>query len=426
MSPIRVHSRVLMASLVGTAVEYYDFFIYGTAAALVFGPLFFPSESEAAQTLLAFMSFGLAFVARPVGAVVFGHYGDRIGRKATLVVSLLMMGIATLLIAFLPTYAMVGWVAPLLLCVLRFIQGFGLAGEWAGAALLAAEYAPPGWRARFVSVMQMGTPIGFFLATAVFMLLTWGLTDAQFMEWGWRIPFVVSSVLVVVGLWVRLNISETPEFQSALEKDTPHKVPFLPLFKQHWGALLAGAAGVIGTFATFYLCTAFALAYATGPLGYPRDTFLAIQLLASFFYAGGMIVAGIWSDKYAPERVLVAGALGIAAIGLFFGAGLGGGLAMSALMLCALMLALGLANGPLGAWMSHLFPVPVRYSGVSIAFNSGGLVGGAAVPVGAQMMVAAGHPMWVGVVLAVAGFCTFLGATFSKRYVDEELSLITP
>jgi sugar phosphate permease len=198
------------------------------------------------------------------------------------------------------------------------------------------------------------------------------------------------------------------------------------LFKQHWGGLLAGAAGVIGTFATFYLVTVFALAYATGPLGYARDTFLGIQLVANFFYAGGMIVAGIWSDRFAPEKVLIAGALLIGVVGLMFGPGLEGGMVTATATLCALMLALGLANGPLGAWMSHLFPVPVRYSGVSIAFNTGGLIGGAAVPVAAQLLVAAGHPLWVGVVLAVAGMCTLIGALFSRSYADAELAVVGP
>mgnify|MGYP001491032043 FL=1 len=322
---------------------------------------------------------------------------------------------------------MIGWIAPLLLCILRFAQGFGLAGEWAGAALLAAEYAPPGWRARFVTVMQMGSPIGFFFATGVFMVLTLTLTDAQFMTWGWRIPFLVSAVLVIVGLWVRLNIAETPEFRAAQEKERPHAIPLIPLLTRHWGGILAGAAGVIGTFATFYLATAFALAYATGPLGYPRDTFLAIQLLANFFYAGGMALAGIWSDRYAPHKVLIAGALGISLVGLALGAGLQAGLVIAGVTLCALMFALGLANGPLGAWLSQLFPVPVRYSGVSLAFNTGGLIGGAAVPVGAQMMVAAGYPLWVGVVLCVAGLFTFVGAMASRRYASEvEMAVVSP
>lgn len=418
MQPIRDNSRILMASLVGTAVEYYDFFIYGTAAALVFGPLFFPSQSEAAQTLLAFMSFGLAFVARPVGAVVFGHYGDRIGRKATLVVSLLTMGTATLLIALLPTYAMVGWVAPLLLCILRFTQGFGLGGEWAGAALLAAEYAPPGWRARFVSVMQMGAPIGFLFANGVFMVLALTLNEAEFIAWGWRIPFLFSAVLVVLGLWVRLNISETPEFRRSLEKEAPHKVPLIPVLTKYWGSVLAGAAGVMATFATFYLATAFALSYATTEMGYPRESVLAIQLLANCFYAGAMLVAGYYADRFSPERVLIYGALGTAIVGLPLGIGLQNGMGVAALMLCTLMFVLGFANGPLGAWMSRLFPVNVRYSGTSLAFNTGGVIGGAMVPIAAQVMVAAGYTAWTGLILAIAGLCTWIGVKYSRRYED--------
>ncbi|MDG2005411.1 MAG: MFS transporter [Novosphingobium sp.] len=416
--PIREHRRVLTAALVGTAVEYYDFFIYGTAAALVLGPLFFPSESNAAQTLLAFMSFGLAFVARPVGAMVFGHFGDRVGRKATLVVSLLMMGLMTMLIGLLPPYAAIGWTATLLLCLLRFGQGLGLGGEWSGAALLAAENAPPGWRARFVSIMQMGSPIGFLLANGVFMVLGLALTDGQFLDWGWRIPFLASAVLVVLGLWVRLNIGETPEFSAAVRKEAPHRVPLVYVLKHHWGAVLAGGAGVMATFATFYLATVYALSYATSEMGYPRDSFLAIQLVATLFYAGAMLVAGYWSDKTSPDRVIAFGAIATGVIGLTLGIGMQHGMAISALMLCALMFALGFANGPLGAWMSHLFPVSVRYSGTSIAFNTGGVIGGAVTPVAAQLMTAAGFASWTGMILAAAGLCTFVGVRFSTRYED--------
>src|SRR6187402_2073803 len=192
ISPLKTHRRVLAASLVGTAVEFYDFYVYATAAALVFGPLFFPAESTAAQQLLSFMSFGLAFVARPVGAIAFGHFGDRLGRKSTLVASLLLMGVSTLLIAFLPTYAMVGWVAPLLLCLLRFGQGFGLGGEWGGATLLAVENAPPGWRARFGMFPQLGAPVGFIAANGLFLILGVILTPEQFQAWGWRLPFLGS------------------------------------------------------------------------------------------------------------------------------------------------------------------------------------------------------------------------------------------
>ncbi len=418
MNPIRAHSRVLTASLVGTAVEYYDFFIYGTAAALVFGPLFFPAQSEAAQTLLAVMSFGLAFVARPVGAVVFGHFGDRIGRKATLVVSLLMMGGATLLIALLPTYAMVGWVAPTLLCVLRFAQGFGLGGEWAGAALLAGEYAPPGWRARFVSVMQLGSPIGFFFANGVFMALGLALDDQQFVDWGWRIPFLFSAILVGLGLWIRLNIEETPEFRAALDKEPPHDVPLWEVLTKHWGSVLAGAAGVMATFSTFYFTTVIALSYATTAMGYPRDTFLGIQLLANCFYAGAVILAGIRSDQTSPERVLLWASLGTVIFGTSFGFGLQYGLALAAVTLCALMFVLGLANGPLGSWMSRLFPVNVRYSGASLAFNMGGMIGGAVTPVAAQWMIGAGMATYTGLILAGAGLCTLIGVASSKRYAD--------
>lgn len=410
MQPLRKNARILTASLVGTAVEFYDFFIYGTAAALVLGPLFFPAESPAAQTLLAFMSFGLAFVARPVGAVVFGHFGDRVGRKSTLVVSLLLMGSCTLAIAFLPTYSMVGWVAPLLLCLMRFGQGFALGGEWGGAALLAVEYAPKKWRSRFVSIMQLGSPIGFFFANGMFMLLTWLVTEDEFVSWGWRIPFLASALLVGVGLWVRLKIAETPEFRAAMERAAPARLPLALLLSGHWATVLAGAAGVIATFATFYLATAFALAYMTGVEGMPRDTILAIQLFANCFYAAGIIVAGIQSDRATPATVLGWAALATIAVGFVFGPGIQtGSLAVTTITLCGTMFVLGLTNGPLGSWLSSLFPVPVRYSGVSLAFNVGGIIGGALTPVGAQLMSAAGGIAFTGLILSVAGLCTFLG-----------------
>src|SRR6188768_2297058 len=245
MSLLRAHRRVLAAALVGTAVEFYDFYVYATAAALVFGPLFFPSESATAQQLLSFLSFGLAFVARPVGAIAFGHFGDRLGRKSTLVASLMLMGVSTLLIAFLPTYAMVGWVAPLLLCVLRFGQGFGLGGEWGGATLLAVENAPRGWEGRFGSAPQLGAPVGFLAANGLFLLLGLGLTDEQFTAWGWRVPFLLSAVLVGVGLWVRLRIGETPAFREALEHAPPSRVPLGTVLRHHWKATLAASAGVV-------------------------------------------------------------------------------------------------------------------------------------------------------------------------------------
>src|SRR6218665_3968559 len=249
---IVANRRVLLASLFGTSVEFYDFYIYATAAALVFGPLFFPADSPSIQLLASYASLGVAFVARPLGAWAFGHYGDRIGRKSTLVASLLLMGGSTLLIAFLPTYAMAGWLAPLLLCILRFGQGFGLGGEWGGAALLAVENAPPGWRGRFGMVPQLGAPVGLIGANGPFLILRAMMTTEQFMAWGWRIPFLLSIVLVGVGLWVRLKLSETPAFAAMLEEGPPPGVPFAELLRKHGWVTLGGTFGAVACFAVYY------------------------------------------------------------------------------------------------------------------------------------------------------------------------------
>ena len=270
--------RVLTASLVGTAVEFYDFYIYATAAALVFPSLFFPKSSDSAQLLQSYATFAVAFFARPVGAAVFGHFGDRIGRKSTLVASLMMMGVSTLLIAFLPTYAMVGWTAPFLLCVLRFGQGFGLGGEWGGAALLAVENAPPGWRARFGMFPQLGAPVGFIAANGLFLILGVLLSPEDFQAWGWRLPFLASAILVGLGLWVRLSLSETPAFQKVLAEAEPSHVPLAEVVRRHGGALVGGTFAAIACFAVFYISTAFALGYGVKTLGYSRETFLGVQL----------------------------------------------------------------------------------------------------------------------------------------------------
>ena len=420
MHPVRQHARILTASLTGTAVEFYDFYIYATAAALVFGPLFFPAESTAAQTMFAFMSFGLAFFARPVGAIVFGHYGDRIGRKSTLVASLMLMGLSTLLIAFLPTYAMVGWVAPLLLCVLRFGQGFGLGGEWGGASLLAVEYAPKGWEARFGSAPQFGAPVGFLAANGLFLLLGLFLTDAEFKAWGWRIPFVASSVLVGLGLWVRLRIAETPAFREALSHKAPPAVPVAVLFKRYLGAVLAGTAGAIACFAIFYLSTAYALAQGTTALGYSRETFLAVQLGANCFFALGILLAVIRADQTSPRAVMLLGGAMTVVLGAVFGAGLtSGSLPVIFVTLSAALIVMGFVYGPLGSWLPTLFPVTVRYSGISLAFNVGGIVGGALTPIGAQKMAELGQGGMVGLLLSLAGLATLIGVWLAKPAAAE-------
>lgn len=416
MNPLRLHARVLTASLVGTAVEFYDFYIYATAAALVFGPLFFPAESESAQTLFAFMSFGIAFIARPVGAVAFGHFGDRIGRKSTLVASLLLMGGSTLLIAFLPTYAMAGWVAPLLLCMLRFGQGFGLGGEWGGAALLAVENAPKGWEARFGAAPQLGAPVGFLAANGLFLLLGLGLSEAEFAAWGWRVPFLASALLVGIGLWVRLRIGETPAFRAALEQAPPPAVPLAVLLTRHLGAVLAGSAGVVACFAIFYLSTAYALAQGTGALGHPRETFLSVQLAANSFLAVGIVLAAVHADRTSPRTTLLLGAVATFVLGFVFGPGLGSGSLWTVFAtLATALLVMGFVYGPLGGWLPTLYPVSVRYSGISVAFNAGGIVGGAMTPIAAQMLASEGLGGQAGLLLSLAGLLSLIGITLARR-----------
>lgn len=420
MSPIKDHRRVLAAAHVGTAVEFYDFYVYATAAALVFGPLFFPAESPSAQLLLSLMSFGLAFFARPLGAIAFGHFGDRIGRKSTLVVSLLLMGVSTLLIAFLPTYQMVGWVAPMLLCILRFGQGFGLGGEWGGAALLAVENAPPGWEARFGSAPQLGAPVGFFAANGLFLVLGAMLTDADFIAWGWRIPFLFSAVLVILGLWVRLRIGETLAYRQALEKAPPPSVPLGSLLRHHFTSVLTGGAAVIACFSIFYLSTAFALGHMTTARNYGREEMLVVQLAANVFLAVGILLAAIISDRTSSRRVLLAGAVGTIFLGFVFGPALAfAPLGLVFAMLAVALLVMGFVYGPLGAWLPGLFPVTVRYTGVSVAFNGGGIVGGAVAPVAAQMLSGSGGIALVGLFLTVAGMITLLGVVLARSAGDE-------
>jgi MFS family permease len=413
MHPIRQNARVLTASLVGTAVEFFDFYIFGTAAALVFGPLFFPSESSAAQQLAAFMSFGLAFFARPLGAIAFGHFGDRIGRKATLVASLLLMGLSTVLIGVLPGYAAIGTAAPLLLCLLRFGQGFGLGGEWGGAALLAVENAPKGWEARFGAAPQMGAPLGFLFSNGLFLLLGLGLSEDQFLSWGWRIPFLASAVLVILGLWIRLKIAETPAFAKA--EAPPVAVPIAEVFRRHPLLLLSASAGAACCFAIFYLSTAFALSYGTTTLKIDRQTFLALQLGANVFFALGIIGAAIAADRFGAGRVIAIGAVLTIATGLVFGPMLASGSLPTIFVLLSFALAvMGLTYGPLGGWLSALFPVRVRYTAISLAFTFGGIVGGALTPIAAQQLAASGQIAATGWLLAAVAVLTLAGIKLAK------------
>lgn len=379
--------RALWASFVGTGIEFYDFYIYATAASLVFGQIFFPKGDPGVQQMAAFATLAVAFFARPVGAAVFGHYGDRIGRKATLVASLLTMGLSTTLVAFLPTYEMAGWIAPAALCVLRFGQGFGLGGEWGGAALLAVENAPPGWRARFGSAPQMGAPAGFIAANGLFLLLGTLMTAEEFAAWGWRIPFILSAGLVAVGLWVRLKLGETPEFKAALAEAPPPKVPLGEVVTRHGGALLGGTVGAVACFATYYIATAFLLGWGTKSLGYPMQDFLGCQLVAILFMAGGIYLAAWMADaKYDPRRVLAGGCVLVAASGFAMAPLMNAGLMGVFAFLALLLLAMGFVYGPLSAWLTDLFPPRVRYTGASMTFNIAGVVGGGLTPVIAQKL----------------------------------------
>lgn len=409
-------ARILMASLVGTAVEFYDFYIYATAASLVFGPLFFPSDSPSLQLLAAYASLGVAFVARPIGSVVFGHFGDRIGRKSTLVASLMLMGGSTLAIAFLPTYEMAGLFAPVLLCLLRFGQGFGLGGEWGGAALLAVENAPPGWRARYGMFPQLGAPVGFIAANGLFLTLGLTLDQQQFMDWGWRLPFLASILLVALGLWVRLKITETPAFAEVLAEGPPPTVPLGEVVRDHPRALFAGTFGVIACFAIFYLSTAFALGYGTTSLGYDRTDFLAVQLGAILFMAAGIAVAGWLADKTDPRRVLMWGCVAAVGVGIVLAPMLeSGSLLQIGLFLSLALWVMGFVYGPLGAWLPSLFPARVRYTGTSITFNVGGILGGALAPIIAQALADRGGLGYVGLYLALAAVASFVGLMTVRR-----------
>lgn len=401
--------RALWASFVGTGIEFYDFYIYATAASLVFGQVFFPKGDPGVQQMAAFATLAVAFFARPVGAAVFGHYGDRIGRKVTLVASLLTMGVSTTLVAFLPTYEMAGWIAPFALCVLRFGQGFGLGGEWGGAALLAVENAPPGWRARFGAAPQMGAPAGFIAANGLFLLLGVWMTPAEFADWGWRLPFLLSAGLVAVGLWVRLKLGETPEFKASLAEAPPSKVPLGEVLRNHGGALLGGTMGAVCCFAVYYIATAFLLGWGTKTLGYSMRDFLGCQLVAILFMAAGIYLAAWLADaRYDPRRVLAGGCAGVAVVGLTIAPLMGAGLPGVFVFLALLLFAMGFVYGPLGAWLPGMFPPRVRYTGASMTFNIAGVIGGGLTPLIAQALALQGGLAPVGWYLSAAGLLSLM------------------
>ncbi len=416
-------TRIAFASFIGTAIEFYDFYIYGLAVAMVIGPVFFPNSDPTVQALNAFLTFGIAFVARPVGALLFGHFGDRIGRKTTLVASLLVMGISTTLIGVLPAYEMVGWVAPALLCLLRFGQGIGLGGEWGGAALLAAEYAPKGKRGWFGMFPQLGPPVGFLFAVGSFLLLSQFLDDAQFRAWGWRIPFLASSVLLIVGLYVRLKLTETPVFAKALLTRQPVKLPLLDLFAHHANPLLLGALAMVVCYALFYISTVFSLSYGVTTLHIPRPQFLGMLCIAVIFMAAATPLSAWAGDRFGRRPVLIVAGSAALLSGFLMEPLLGSGSPLLITVFLSLELFLmGATFAPMGALLPELFPTSVRYTGAGTAYNLGGILGASLAPYLAQQLVQLGGLSWVGGYISVAAAISVLAVLAMSETRDRELA----
>jgi len=412
--------QVLFASLVGTTIEFFDFYIYATAAVLVFPALFFPATDPMSATLASLATFAIAFIARPFGSALFGHFGDRVGRKTTLVAALLTMGVSTVVIGALPTYQTIGVAAPILLALCRFGQGLGLGGEWGGAVLLAVENAPPGKRAWYGMFPQLGAPVGFFFSGGVFLLLTRWLTDQEFFAWGWRIPFLASAVLVLVGLYVRLTITETPVFRQTIEKEERVKVPMLTVFRDHPRMLVVGTMLSLATFVLFYLMTVFALAWGTTALGYSRSQFLLMQLFGILFFAITIPLSAVLAER-GRRMTLLGVTVGIALFGLvlapIFQSGTVGVITAMALGLSLM----GFTYGPLGTVLSELFPTSVRYTGSSLTFNLAGIFGASLAPYIATWLARTYGLHYVGYYLTGSALVTIVGLLAIRETKDEVL-----
>jgi metabolite-proton symporter len=412
--------QVLFASVIGTTIEFFDFYIYATAAVLVFPRLFFPAFDPASATLASLATFGIAFLARPVGSALFGHFGDRVGRKTTLVAALLTMGISTVAIGVLPTYSAIGVAAPLLLALCRFGQGLGLGGEWGGAVLLAVENAPPGKRAWYGMFPQLGAPAGFLFSGTVFLALSRWLSDEQFFSFGWRIPFLASAALVLVGLYVRLTITETPVFQDALSRRERVRVPMLVVFRNHPGALVIGTLVSLATFVLFYLMTVFALSWGTSALGYSREKFLVMQLLGIVLFGLTIPLSAVLAERGRRRTLLwVTSAIGVFGLVMapMFLAGTFG-----AVMTMAVGLSLmGLTYGPLGTVLSELFPTSVRYTGSSLTFNFAGIFGASLAPYIATWLAKTYGLRYVGYYLSAAAVLTLIALLATRETKDDAL-----
>ncbi|TWX40213.1 MHS family MFS transporter [Frigoribacterium sp. ACAM 257] len=424
--PVNKRSRVVLASLVGTSIEFYDFYVYATAAVLVFPTVFFANDDPAVARLASFAVFGVAFIARPVGSIVFGHFGDRIGRKGTLVASLLTMGLATVLIGCIPAGTTPGWAVagPACLVVLRFCQGLGLGGEWSGAALLATENAPAGRRAIWGTFPQLGAPIGFIIANLVFIALNANLTDEQFLSWGWRVPFLASALLVIIGLYVRFTLIETPAFQAVVDSGNVAKLPLARVFTTSWRPLVLGTFIMLATYTLFYLMTTFTLTYGTAEasgeapgLGIDRTQFLLMLIFGCVFFGIFTLVSGPLAERFGRRALLIVVTSAILVFGFLFAPFFAAGaLGAQALLIVGFTL-MGLTFGPMGAVLPELFPTSVRYTGSAISYNVASILGAAVAPfIAVALWQAAGGSTWlVGLYLSSMAVLTLVALILSRE-----------
>ncbi len=420
-TPANPVSRILTASLVGTTIEFFDFYIYATAAVLVFPKLFFPSADPTSATLESLATFALAFLARPIGAALFGHFGDRKGRKATLVAALLTMGPSTVAIGLLPGYAAIGITAPILLAVFRFGQGLGLGGEWGGAVLLATENAPANKKAWYGMFPQLGAPIGFLLSSGSFFILSKTMSESDFIAYGWRIPFIASAMLVWLGLYIRLKISETPEFMKIINNNERSKVPVADVFVKHTAAITLGTLATITTFLLFYLMTVFTLSWGTSALHYPKSSFLIIQMISMLFFGLGIPLSAVLADKYGRNKMLIVATVSIVLFGIVFAPLFtGGNLFSTAVFLSIGMFLMGLTYGPIGTALAGIFPASVRYTGASLAFTLAGILGASLTPYLATTLAHKYGLAYVGYYLTADATVTLLELLAARKLMKQQ------
>src|SRR3954470_15261943 len=413
-------ARVLFASLVGTTIEFFDFYIYATAAVLVFPKLFFPTGDPTSSTLESLATFALAFFARPLGAAIFGHFGDRKGRKATLVAALMTMGPSTVAIGLLPGYNSIGIAAPILLAVFRFGQGLGLGGEWGGAVLLATENAPAHKKAWYGMFPQLGAPIGFLLSTGIFFILSKVLSESDFLSYGWRIPFIASAVLVWLGLFVRLRITETPEFMKVINTNTRVKVPVAEVFSRNTKAISLGTLATVTTFLLFYLMTVFTLSWGTNTLHYSKGSFLIMQMISMLFFAIAIPLSALVADRHGHSKMLIIATIAIILFGLAFAPLFTtGSLVITAAFLSLGMFLMGLTYGPIGTALAEIFPPSVRYTGASLAFTLAGILGASLTPYLAITLATKYGLAYVGYYLAITAIISLLALLGARQLMKS-------